>query len=380
MTIDFTRAVPPEVPAFGRAVRQALLGPSFADIAAGSLSGHRPGGSTEDKDAGRLWVSQRLGFMPDRDRIIVTNGTQNALLLLMDRLVGKTGLVLTEAVTYPQMTALSALLGFDIKGIAIDEHGIRPDALRDACKGPLRPQALYCTPTVQNPTAAVMPLERRLELVSIARAFSLQIIEDDAQGLIPDDAPPPIATLAPDLTWYIMGLAKCMAMGMRAAYLVTPSAGATAVVMDRFGKMSMWFVAPLQAHLVQHLILSGAATEVLASIRKEMSRRRDIAAEVFDSLDIADRPRGHHLWFPIHGDSSQFSDRAAELGVLVRPGAGFAVPGCDPRFLGGIRVSVGGPREDKDIRAGLNLLKAMLAENGCSTRHDGDDIKNAGNL
>src|SRR6202041_682175 len=55
-----------------------------------------------------------------------------------------------------------------------------------------------------------------------ARRFQLPIVEDDAYGFLPVHAPRPFAALAPELTWHISGLAKCLGAGLRVAYVIVP--------------------------------------------------------------------------------------------------------------------------------------------------------------
>ncbi len=65
-----------------------------------------------------------------------------------------------------------------------------------------------------------------MEIAEILLRHRLPLIEDDAYGFIPAAAPAPFATLAPDLTWHIGGLAKCLGAGLRLAYTVAPNARA----------------------------------------------------------------------------------------------------------------------------------------------------------
>ena len=101
----------------------------------------------------------------------------------------------------------------------MDEQGVDADAFADACRR-LRPKALYLNPTLLNPTTHTISEPRRLALTAIARRFGVPIIEDDPYGLLPRDAPPAFAALAPELTWHIAGLAKCLGAGLRVAYVV----------------------------------------------------------------------------------------------------------------------------------------------------------------
>lgn len=292
--------------------------------------------------------------------MLVTNGTLNILFLLLNHLVGKDGTLLTEEMTYPNMQALSQILGFRIVGLRMDDHGLSPDALEAACREIPGRKVLYTIPTLQNPTATVMPIERRRTMADLARRYGLSIIEDDAQALMLEDAPPPIATFAPELTWYVMGLAKTVVMGLRVAYMAAPQSSDIDLLMARFGKMSMWFVAAFQAELVQALITSGIAHRATVSIRNQATARRAIVADVLDRPNLEQGPRGLHVFIKVAGDAVEIADRAARSGVLVRPGLQFAAQPQPTDAMAGLRVSFCETRDEQDLRRGLEILKPLI--------------------
>ena len=100
----------------------------------------------------------------------------------------------------------------------MDSEGIDAVAFVAAC-AQYAPKALYCNPTLLNPTTATMSAERRRVLVEVARFHSMPIIEDDAYGFLPRSGPPTLASIGPDITFYIAGLAKCLGAGLRVAFL-----------------------------------------------------------------------------------------------------------------------------------------------------------------
>jgi DNA-binding transcriptional MocR family regulator len=113
----------------------------------------------------------------------------------------------------------------------MDEAGILPDALNNACRDHA-PKALYLIPTIQNPTTATMPLSRREEVAEILRANDVLLLEDDAYGLL-DPMAVPLAVLVPERTYFASSLSKCIAPGLRVSFLLTPdqeSAGLVAAV------------------------------------------------------------------------------------------------------------------------------------------------------
>ncbi|HBM61635.1 MAG TPA: GntR family transcriptional regulator, partial [Citreicella sp.] len=125
--------------------------------------------------------------------------------------------VLCERVTYPGIRNIAARFGVTLIGLDMDAEGVTPEALSDAIARH-RPKALYLNPTLQNPTTLTIPVDRRLALAEVLRVEGLTLIEDDAYGFIPAKAPAPIALSAPDLTWHIGGLAKCIGAGLRLAF------------------------------------------------------------------------------------------------------------------------------------------------------------------
>ena len=120
--------------------------------------------------------------------MLVTSGSQHGLTAVFATLLRPGDLVLTESLTYAGMKALAELLHVRLQGLPMDAHGLRPDAFEDACRAGAA-KALYCVPTLQNPTATVMPEARRREIAHIARAHGVLIVEDDVYGLLLDPAP-----------------------------------------------------------------------------------------------------------------------------------------------------------------------------------------------
>src|SRR5918996_2332306 len=79
-------------------------------------------------------------------------------------------LVLTEHVTYTGMKAIASLLHLQLRGLPLDGHGLIPEAFEAACREQA-PRALYCMPTLHNPTARTMPLGRRQAVAEIAARY-----------------------------------------------------------------------------------------------------------------------------------------------------------------------------------------------------------------
>lgn len=357
--IDLSRAVPPPLPeiegALGRVIADRLR-----DEGSRLLRTNRTGGSDEDRAAGAKWMAQRLDEVPEQSRMLVSNGTLNILFMLTTHLAGRGGTVFAEAMTYPHLRALADIVGFRLYGLPIDEHGLIPDTLDVACQKLPGRKVLYTIPTLQNPTTAIMPADRREAVAAVARTHGLAIIEDDAQAHMPECAPPPVAKFAPELTWFVMGLAKSLAMGVRIAFLAAPSADDAAELMKRFGKMSTWFPAALQAELMLALMTEGLAYKAARSIRTIAIARRELLAQALGRPELAAKPAALHLWLPVEGDAAEIAMRAQAAGVLVRPGFQFACDGLASIAAQGLRISYCECASADDVRRGGAILAEIL--------------------
>ncbi|MEO0762321.1 MAG: PLP-dependent aminotransferase family protein, partial [Pseudomonadota bacterium] len=169
------------------------------------------GGSAEDKSAAMRWLARhRVEANPET--LLLTAGSHAALLAALSEVAAPGDAVACEAVTYPGIKAIAHMLGIRLVGLPFDREGVDPGALAALCReGELR--AIYLNPTLHNPTTWTTPIGRRAEIVEVARHWGIPIVEDDAYGVIPTAGPPPIAMLAPEITYHVSGLSKCLGAG-----------------------------------------------------------------------------------------------------------------------------------------------------------------------
>lgn len=357
--VDFSRSIPPLPDIVQPHLRRTLAElAQRADIDA-LLRVAVTTGSDVDRAAGAEWLKPRFRDAIATERICVTSGTQSALFVLLGTLVGQNNLLLSESLSYGVISLVAKHAHVRMKGLAADDDGIIPAAFEDACRNDA-PKALYCNPTDQNPTTAVMPETRRLEIAAIARRYGVPIIEDDPLGRLHLDGPRPIAAIAPDVTWYIMGLTKCLAHGMRVAYVVGPSAAELARVTAPWMKLSYWAPQPLTAAVTTSWIGDGTADAISKAILEEGIARQTLAARLLAGADIAAKPTGLHSWLRLP-PSVPRDVLAADLkkaGVLVRVADLFAVD--DQPVPNAIRLSLSSPLLRADVARGLGIVADRL--------------------
>jgi DNA-binding transcriptional MocR family regulator len=272
-------------------------------------------------------------------------------------------LVLTEALTYPGFRALAGQLGIKLKGLAMDSEGILPEALDEACRSHTSasmPKALYCIPTIQNPTTATMSLSRRNAIAEIARRHQLPIFEDDAYGKLPEAALPPLASMVPELAYYVSTLSKCIAPALRLAYLVVPGTSQAARLTAAIRATTM-MPSPLSSAIVTHWIGEGTAGKITAAIRRESATRQKIAATILKGMDCAAHPEGHHLWLrlPPGWSGAEFANQARRWKLGAVPRSAFAVASGEPEDA--VRIALGAASDRDQLAGALQLAADALA-------------------
>jgi DNA-binding transcriptional MocR family regulator len=316
------------------------------------------GGSPGDKEVAASWLARR-GLAPDIERVYVTPGAHPTVLGIL-RILTKAGdVVLSDRLTFPGVRSIAAQLGLSLTGVAGDAEGMDAEALDAACRA-LKPRILYLNPVLQNPTTVTISRRRRIALAEVARRHRLTIIEDDAYGFIPLDTPPPLASIAPDITWYIAALAKCLGAGLRTAYVVAPdvqSGWALAQVLRCLTAMA----SPITVALASRWIQDGTADGILRFVRSETEARQAIVRQTLPLADLTYDPAGFHLWLtlPDGWTRSTFTGHMRATGLGVVPSDAFAATNPPPEA---VRISLGGPITRTELERALKFAAHALKE------------------
>jgi DNA-binding transcriptional MocR family regulator len=154
-----------------RAVRYALKGTPNALLDYGDPAGFRPLRET---------LARRMrahGIAVDAGEVLLTQGAQQALDLVLDLLVQPGGEVAIEVPTYGLMLSLLALHGATPVGVPMTPRGLDLDALgrRFARR---RPALLYTVPNFQNPTGITSSQAHREQLIALCERYRVPILED----------------------------------------------------------------------------------------------------------------------------------------------------------------------------------------------------------
>jgi 2-aminoadipate transaminase len=116
------------------------------------------------------------------DRVLVTSASQQALDLCARIFIRPGDAILCGLPSYLGALGAFTACGARLCGVPLDENGMRTDLLEQRLLSLRREgipaKFIYVVPDFQNPAGVTMNLERRQELLTIAREFDLLVVED----------------------------------------------------------------------------------------------------------------------------------------------------------------------------------------------------------
>ena len=315
-------------------------------------------GSELDRVAAASWLWARIDRVTP-DRIVVTAGAQCALFAICELLLKRGDVVASGAMTYPGLKAVAIQRGLSLEPLDMDDEGIIPDAFEKVCRQ-RTPKALYVISSIDNPTTATLPEDRRRALVTIARKHGVVIIEDDPYAPLRPERTVAMAELAPDITWHIATLSKCATPALRVAYVVAPSTTKTLRLAGVL-RATMLMAPPLMSALASRWISDGSLDAIAKSIRAENAERQKIASAILGDLKFTADPHGHHLWLrlPDHWRAADFAEHADRAGVSIVPASAFATV-AHP--VEAVRISLGVAPDRGDLEDGLTQLASLMSQ------------------
>ncbi|OLF14161.1 GntR family transcriptional regulator [Actinophytocola xinjiangensis] len=295
---------------------------------------------------------RRRGLDVAGERVVVVGGAQHGLAVTCLALLRPGDVVAVDALTYPGFAVLARTLGLDLAPVPATPAGPDLDVLDEVCRRrPVR--AIYTMPTLHNPLGWVLDESRRGRLVATARRHGALVIEDGSYAYLVDDAPPPLATLAPDLTVHVSGLSKNVAPGLRVGFLVAPPEHLPSL--ERAIRATTWHTPALTTTIACRWLDDGTVDRLETHKRADARRRQAIAGEVLSGLPTVGHPSSYLLWLPL-AQGSRPDRVAASLArhqVAVSTAEPFATTPVAPQALRLALGSVSLP----DLRGALTTVR-----------------------
>lgn len=289
-------------------------------------------------------LCHRRGIVCAPERILITNGSQQSLDILVRTLVNPGDKVVVERPTYLAALQVLQLSQADILSVGTDKDGMIVDELEQLLQRHTI-KALYVVPTFGNPGGVVLSDERRQKLVQLAKQHSFVIIEDDPYGEINFTGQTyktlfqhAAQTGCPEQVIYTSTFSKILAPGLRVGWVVLPewiSQKATIVKQAT----DLHTSAHSQALAASYLSL-GRLEEQITVIRQAYREKCYFLADMMRSelgehIDFHMPQGGMFLWgaFRDDFDTTAWLSRTLEEKVVYVPGEFFYSDNPDKRTL-----------------------------------------------
>jgi GntR family transcriptional regulator/MocR family aminotransferase len=319
-----------------------------------------PQGRWELREAIATRLRRLRGVDASPERIVIVNGTQQALDLISRVLLNPGDRVLIEEPHYTGARCVFMSAGAQLVTSAVDNNGIQVPKVKRAIR------LAYVTPSHQFPTGVVLPIARRLELLEWASRAGAFIIEDDYDSEYRYDGPPLQALAGLDREGrviYVGTFSKILFPALRLGYLVLPEVLVEPVVAAKaVGDTGTAILEQLvladfisMGHFDRHLRRTNASNAarrnaLVAAIHKEFRERAQVCGA----------NAGLHLLVWLKGSRggmiADVHGKAEKAGVGLYAVESFYLK--PPKRTG---VVLGyAPLPESEIREGIRCLAAAL--------------------
>jgi GntR family transcriptional regulator/MocR family aminotransferase len=294
----------------------------------------------------------------DPSEVIVVNGSQQALDLIVRVLVERGDRVAIEDPQYPGTREVLRAAGAHLRPVPVDCDGLDPARLPDHAS------LVFVTPSHQFPTGAILPLARRLALLEWARRKNSVIVEDDFDGEFHYEGRPLESLQGLDTEGRIVYLgtfSRTVFPALRIGYLIVPKSLAPSFTAAKW--LSDLHSATLEQQALAEFITTGMYERHLRRLRRRNTARREALLQAIhtylgERVELTGDGSGAHvvLWPRKRISEDTVIARAASRGVGIYSTSQFflARPSRTGLMLGYSRMN------EKEIREGIRLLGEAL--------------------
>ena len=308
------------------------------------------------------------GIRAGVDDIVVTTGSQQGLDLISKLFINPGDAILAESPSYVGAMGVFRSYQARVEHVAMDDEGMIPQSLREhiahlrAIKVPIK--FLYLIPNFQNPAGVTLSAARRLEILDIAQAEGILVVEDNPYGLLWFDRPPPHAIRSADDAGviYLGSFSKTFAPGLRVGWVVAPHGIREKLVLA--SEAAILSPSSFSQMILAEYFESHDWKSQIDTFRGLYRERRDAMVDALAQY-APDIPHttptgGFYLWLTLpHGlDSKEMLPRAVKELVAYTPGTAFYANG-DGRA--NLRLAFCYP-EPSFIEEGIKRLSRVIAE------------------
>ncbi|TFD29578.1 PLP-dependent aminotransferase family protein [Cryobacterium cryoconiti] len=315
-----------------------------------------------------LEVMALEGIRAHADDVVVTTGSQHALELVSKLFLDPGDVVLSEGPSYVTAMVIFKSYQAEVDHVPMDEHGLIPEALRQHIQrlktAGKTIKFLYTIPNFHNPAGVTLSWARRLEILEIARANDILVLEDNPYGLLYFDQPAPDAmrSVEEDGVVYLGTFSKTLAPGFRVGWALAPHAIREKLVLAN--EAAVLSPSSFSQLVISEYLATADWKGQINTFRGVYHERKtallDALEEYLPDLTWTNPNGGFYVWvtLPDGLDSKAMLPRAVKELVAYTPGTAFFANGDGRRNM---RLSFCYPTPDH-IRLGVRRLATVLRD------------------
>lgn len=269
--------------------------------------------------AAYLHYARGVSVVPSQ---IVIGAGNDYLLMLLSLLLGKEKVVAMEDPTYISAYRCFLTLGHRVEAIPVDTYGMCAEAL-----GASKADVAYIMPSHQFPTGSVMPVGRRMQLLSWAyQEEGRFLIEDDYDSEFRYRGKPIPAMQGLDKNGrviYLGTFSKSLTPSLRISYMVLPPS--LLGVYDERGRCFPCTVSGMDQKVVEAFLREGYFERHLNHMRAVYKEKHDVLLHALRPLLCICHVEGEHsgvhvlLVFSAAFSEEELVEKAKKKGVKVYP-------------------------------------------------------------
>lgn len=314
----------------------------------------------------RRQIAKRLrlhGIAVSENEILITNGAQQAIDMIIRMMAGKGKMVAVESPTYAAILPLLKFNGANTLEIPMTEEGMDLDFLEKALEEE-KVNFVYTIPNFQNPTGITTSHLHRERLLNLCLKYKVPIVEDGFEEDMKyfGKVPLPIKSIdEKNIVIYLGTFSKALFPGLRIGWVTADRECISRLTaIKRFSDLGS---SKLVQIVLCEFLKRGYYDRQLKRMHRAFRKRMQVALQTMDAAFPQTvqwtRPTGGYtIWVKLRHqwDEEQLYDHLAGFGVIVSPGSYYFPDRTRSEYF---RVSIA-KRNEEEIKEGITRLGKAL--------------------
>ena len=346
----------------------AISADIFANNSTAALQYSITEGYPQLREAVAKRQKDKFSIGADDDTVLIVSGGQQGIELAAKVFCNEGDTIICEDPSFIGSLNSFRSNGINVVGVELEEDGINTQLLEEALKENENVKLLYVIPTFQNPAGITTSLEKRQEILRLAKKYDIVIVEDNPYGELRfrGENVPTLKSMDDEgRVIYCSSFSKILSAGMRVGFVIANEKIVSKMAVGKQGEdvhTNIFFQMLCYRYMTEYDIDAH-----IKEINDLYRHKCDLMLECIDKYVPSDkvtftRPQGGlFIWGTVKGcdDVSPIVKKLLEKKVAVVPGSAFS---CDTSASSGsFRLNYSTP-SDEQIVEGIKRLGEVFSE------------------